>query len=378
MAVSLDTRRADRETAPQPFRPSHRREPFRLLAVCGDEPLRLLVRASFHLVDIDICEACCVGQAWQHVVVKAPDLIVLDAEVEEAPSFAAAVRSGAATWGGPVPVLLVGTPSCTWASVDRVVDTPCEPFDLLGAAAALAPDLYAAPPAAIELTMNEKLLLANFDLGRLVESERSLRRAERKRCDAETIAALSRALLFRDQETAAHCRRVQRYGRELARECEPQLLADPSLLPGFLLHDIGKLVIPERVLKKPGPFTAGEWSIMKQHTVLGEALLFGISALRGSGLEVVRSHHEHWNGNGYPDGLAREAIPLSARIFAVVDALDALTNKRPYRQPLPWKDALEEIAACSGSQFDPSVVAALMRIERQLRQHDPSPLLTRG
>src|SRR5581483_9216061 len=138
--------------------------------------------------------------------------------------------------------------------------------------------------------------------------------------------------------------------------------------PGFLLHDIGKLVVPEAVLKKSSPLTTSEWAIMKQHTALGEALLHGVTALRGAGLEVVRSHHEHWDGSGYPDGLAAEAIPLSARIFAVADALDALTNDRPYRRALRWEDALREITACSGSQFDPSVVAALMRIEQRLHR----------
>jgi HD-GYP domain-containing protein (c-di-GMP phosphodiesterase class II) len=366
MTVSLDTRRA-KNAVDRPAPRAHPGGSFRLLAICRDETLRLLVRASFHLVDVDLCEVSCVGRAWQHVVAASPDLIVLDVDVEDAAFFAASVRSDAATWGGPVPVLLLGMPPSGWRPVDGAIESASEPFELLGAAAALAPDLYTAPPASVELAMNEKLLLANFDLNRLIERERTLCRAEQERCQAETVATLLRALLFRDQGTAAHCRRVQRYARELTRELAPQLLQDPSLIPGFLLHDIGKLVIPERVLKKPGPLTAGEWAIMKQHTVLGNALVAGVSGLDGAGLEVIRCHHEHWDGNGYPDGLAGDEIPLSARIFAVADALDALTNDRPYRRSRTWKVALDEIAAGSGSQFDPAVVAALMRIEPRLR-----------
>jgi HD-GYP domain-containing protein (c-di-GMP phosphodiesterase class II) len=181
------------------------------------------------------------------------------------------------------------------------------------------------------------------------------------------VEALLQVLAWSDDKTGAHSRRVQRYASELTRELAPALLEDPSLLPGFLLHDVGKIAIPDQVLQKPGPLAPEERALMQTHAVLGAQLLSGVSALEGAGLAVIRSHHERWDGEGYPDGLAGEEIPLAARIFAVADALDALTSDRPYRPAGSWNAALEVIAAEAGKQFDPAVVAALERIEGQLR-----------
>jgi HD-GYP domain-containing protein (c-di-GMP phosphodiesterase class II) len=135
-----------------------------------------------------------------------------------------------------------------------------------------------------------------------------------------------------------------------------------------MLHDVGKIGIPDRILQKPGPLTDPERRLMQTHTILGEQLLRGVSFLQGGGLQVVRSHHERWDGRGYPDGLARTEIPIAARIFAVVDALDAMTSDRPYRRALSWAAAGRELAAQSGRQFDPSVVDAFRSRERTLRR----------
>ncbi|MFV1258459.1 HD-GYP domain-containing protein, partial [Klebsiella pneumoniae] len=105
---------------------------------------------------------------------------------------------------------------------------------------------------------------------------------------------------------------------------------------GFLLHDVGKIGIPDRILQKPGPLSDGERRLMRTHTLLGEQMLGGVAFLQGEGLRIVRSHHERWDGSGYPDGLAGEEIPLGARIFAVADAVDAITNHRPYRDAQSW------------------------------------------
>ncbi|MDX6485565.1 MAG: hypothetical protein QOF43_718, partial [Gaiellaceae bacterium] len=139
---------------------------------------------------------------------------------------------------------------------------------------------------------------------------------------------------------------------------EPELADDPAMEYGFLLHDVGKIGIPDKILQKPGPLTRGERRRMQAHTVLGEQMLGGVAILDGEGLRVVRSHHERWDGRGYPDGLDGDDVPLGARVFAVADALDAMTSDRPYRKALRWKSACEEILAQSGKQFDPEVVAA--------------------
>jgi len=209
--------------------------------------------------------------------------------------------------------------------------------------------------------------LSADDLRRLVELERG-QRALLQTAYAETVAALARALESKDSGTGAHSQRVQRYALELADEVAPELLDDRSMEYGFLLHDVGKIGIPDSVLRKPAPLDDGERRLMETHTVLGERMLEDLALLRGEGLRVVRSHHERWDGSGYPDGLAGTEIPLSARIFAVADALDAMTNDRPYRSAGTWQGAAEQIALGASLQFDPDVVEAFRAREFALRR----------
>src|SRR5207248_8684755 len=143
----------------------------------------------------------------------------------------------------------------------------------------------------------------------------------------------------------------------------PDLIDDQSTEYGFLLHDVGKIGIPDDILLKPAPLSVAERRRMETHTVLGEQMLGGVAFLQGEGLRVVRSHHERWDGTGYPDGRAGSEIPLGARIFAVADALDAMTSDRPYRRALSWKTAGSEILAQSSHQFDPAVVQAFTASE---------------
>jgi ribonuclease P protein subunit RPR2 len=142
---------------------------------------------------------------------------------------------------------------------------------------------------------------------------------------------------------------------------------DPSAEYGFLLHDVGKIGIPDNILQKPGPLSPEERALMQTHTVLGEQMLGGVAFLQGAGLEVVRSHHERWDGDGYPDGLGGEDIPLGARVFAVADTLDAMTSDRPYRRALPWASAGAEILRQRGGQFDPAIVRAFQDAEPRLK-----------
>lgn len=181
---------------------------------------------------------------------------------------------------------------------------------------------------------------------------------------ADTLEALVLALDLREHETGFHSYRVTEYSLTLARKLGLPDKALSILAKGALLHDIGKIGIPDSILLKPGKLTDEEWKIMKMHPTMGYELLKKIDFLEEAA-EIVLSHHEHYNGKGYPRGLKGEQIPLGARIFSVVDALDAMTSNRPYRQALSFEEAIERIAKSSGSQFDPSIVRVFLSIPKE-------------
>jgi HD-GYP domain-containing protein (c-di-GMP phosphodiesterase class II) len=179
---------------------------------------------------------------------------------------------------------------------------------------------------------------------------------------ATTVRALAAALELRDDGTGAHAERVTTLALLLAAEVAPALTTDPQLEYGFLLHDLGKIGVPDAILLKPGPLTEREMDEMRYHPILGEKIVATVPYLRGVARQVVAAHHEHWDGGGYPRGLAGEMIPLAARIFAVADAFDAMTNDRPYREALAFQVALNEILSAAGTQFDPSLAEAFVEL----------------
>lgn len=184
----------------------------------------------------------------------------------------------------------------------------------------------------------------------------------------QTLALLVEA---KDEYTRSHLDRCREYGTALANEIEPGM-ATPELQYGFLLHDIGKIGVPEAILGKVGPLTYGEMEIMKTHPLVGIQLIGPMRRIVDERtLEVIRSHHERFDGDGYPDELKGEQIPLAARIFSVVDAYDAMTSDRPYREALTFEEAIRRLRSGAGTQFDPAVVVTfeeLMRREREAAQ----------
>jgi HD-GYP domain-containing protein (c-di-GMP phosphodiesterase class II) len=176
----------------------------------------------------------------------------------------------------------------------------------------------------------------------------------------KTIEGWSRALDYRDKETEGHSQRVTEITVEIARQMGMTEAELVHVRRGALLHDIGKMGIPDSILLKPGPLTEEEWKIMRLHPVYSSELLHPIAYLRPA-LDIPYCHHEKWDGSGYPRGLKGEQIPLSARIFAVVDVWDALRSDRPYRDAWTEEKTKEYIRSVSGIQFDPKVAEAFIR-----------------
>ena len=187
-----------------------------------------------------------------------------------------------------------------------------------------------------------------------VSLEESLR--ARERSYVEAVGAVVTAADARDHETTGHSFRVALYAVALAKAMGLHGEQIKAIEWGALLHDVGKMVVPDEILRKMGPLTDSEWHIMKQHPTWGFDMLAEVSFLQPAALDIIYSHHERWDGHGYPRGIARESIPLSARIFAVVDTYDAITSDRPYRRARPHQVALNELQRVAGQQLDPTVV----------------------
>jgi putative two-component system response regulator len=176
----------------------------------------------------------------------------------------------------------------------------------------------------------------------------------------EAVQVLARTCEFRDDETGNHCRRVGELSAGIAQALDLDEEFVESIRLAAPLHDLGKVAVPDAILRKPGPLTEEESTLIKRHPTIGAELLDDVtSPLLQLAREVSKYHHERWDGTGYHEGLSGEAIPISARIVAVADTFDAITNDRPYRIARSEEEALQELTTAAGTQFDPSIVAAL-------------------
>jgi putative nucleotidyltransferase with HDIG domain len=205
-------------------------------------------------------------------------------------------------------------------------------------------------------------------LRHLVSSLEESQRA-RERSYVEAVGAVVTAADARDHETTGHSFRVAHYAIALARAMGLQGGELKAIEWGALLHDVGKMVVPDDILRKVGPLTEDEWHIMRQHPNWGYDMLSEVGFLQQPALDIVYSHHERWDGGGYPRGLAGEEIPIAARIFAVVDTYDAITSDRPYRRAHSHQAAMSELQRVVGQQLDPQVVTIFRQIpEVELRR----------
>jgi ribonuclease P protein subunit RPR2 len=343
----------------------------RILVVDDDAGIRLLLRTTLAADEFAVEEAQSAEEAADIARLWTPAVVILDIGLPgmDGLAFSRVLKRDPAH-GAPLVILLTGADTTSEeveaAGADAVLRKPFSPLELVTLLDRVSEPVggLVREPAAPD---GEQLLAYARDISRLFEIERTQRRML-QHAYRQTVTALADALEAKDPVTGLHALRVQRYAVELAGGLDGRLLRDPSLEYGFLLHDVGKIGIPDTILQKEGPLTDSERRVMQRHTVIGVEMLAGVPLLQGEGLRVVRSHHERWDGEGYPDRLAERQIPLGARIFALVDTLDAMTSERPYRRALTWEQATDEILAQTGSQFDPRVVAAFAAREGRLRR----------
>jgi response regulator RpfG family c-di-GMP phosphodiesterase len=348
---------------------------LRLLVVDDDPGLLELIRTTFEDVEVDVDEATTSASARALVASDPPDVMVLDVRLagESGLDLCRELKADLRTGAIPI-VLLSGLVDleprvAADAGADAYLPKPFSPLQLLGLVERLAGGLgsYALTEVPLDRSDNAQLMLYARDLRRIVELERAQRRLVQEAYGA-TVNALAEALDAKDTGTRAHSNRVARYALDLTRAVEPTLADDVSVEYGFVLHDVGKIGVDDRILQKTGPLTPEERRVMEEHPMLGFEMLRDVTFLSGEGLSVVRNHHERWDGAGYPDRLEGTDIPLAARIFAVADTLDAMTSDRPYRTARAWEEARGEIFAQSGQQFDPRVVEVFREREPELRQ----------
>jgi len=229
--------------------------------------------------------------------------------------------------------------------------------------AGILPPEDAPPPLMDNADVREQLLAFARDVNRIYHQERArseqLETALRELEESyfATVKTLAFVVEARDAHTRSHLSRAHDYAVALAQRVRPELADDKVFRYGFLLHDIGKVGIPDHILRKPSPLTREEWEVMQTHPILGGQMLAPIRFLQRA-IPIVECHHERWDGNGYPRGLKGEESPIAARIFSVVDTFDAMTSDRPYRRALSVDEAVSEILRAGGTQLDPAVAEA--------------------
>jgi putative two-component system response regulator len=285
-----------------------------------------------------------------------PDLIVLDADVPAADTFVLLEQLRAAAGNGlPVPVLLFGglnTAAKARALTLGAKDFLPEPFDHVDVTARV-----------LNLLESRRLHERLTTQTRYIEERFSARNRELDETQVEILERLASAVERRDDLTGDHVRRVGENAALLARELGLSQEEVELIRRAAPLHDVGKVAIPDAVLLKPERLSLEEYELMKSHTQIGARLLGGGQAiLLNLAEQIALTHHERWDGKGYPMALRKWTIPMAGRIVAVVDTFDAITHDRPYKASLSIYEAVEELEGLKGTHFDPDVVEAFLKV----------------
>lgn len=333
--------------------PRHGVEPRTLLAI-DDDPMTLSIidsalRAEFRIL------AAQDGERGLHLarLDPAPDLILLDLSMPGLDGYAVcrALREHPATRQAPVIFLTSHN------------DEFCE----IRAFEHGATDYLSKPVGPRQLQIRVRAHLAFAQNQRLLEQRVAERTQENERLQQDLLDSLGRAAEFRDNETGLHVQRMSHYSYLLARAADLDAPTTELLFRAAPLHDVGKIGIPDRILLKPGPLTDDEFDLVRRHPEIGAAILGGReSALMSLARTVALTHHERWDGSGYPQGLAGESIPLAGRIVAIADVFDALTSERPYKAPWSTDAAIGWMREQRGRHFDPWLLDRFLDIQPEI------------
>ncbi|MBF0462479.1 MAG: response regulator [Magnetococcales bacterium] len=317
-----------------------------LVLIVDDELLqRLPMRESLEQAGFRVVEAENGMQAWDFVQNKRPDLVISDVVMPRMDGFTLCQTIRQRQELKHLPVVLA-TSLDDLASIERAYH-------------AGATDFITKPINWGLIGHRVRYILRGARTAQALEESK----LELVRVRLEIIRRLGWAAEYRDNETGSHIQRMSQYSALIGRTMGLSSHDQELLLNAAPMHDVGKIGIPDSILLKPGKLTVEEFSIMKTHTTLGGQLLDEEpSLLLRTAYLIALTHHERWDGSGYPFGLEREDIPLMGRICSLADVFDALTSKRPYKQPWSVEESVNEIQRCSGTAFDPNLVRVFLDI----------------
>jgi putative nucleotidyltransferase with HDIG domain len=339
------------------------------LLIIDDQPenIRLLVRILNQAGYLNITTTTDSSRVSELQALSKPDIVLLDLHMPNQDGFAVLQKLAPLTFGTDrLPVVMITADDSSetkrMALTLGAKDFVSKPFDQAEVVLRIQNLLETR-------FLHQELRKQNNEL----EQKVAARTKELEESQMEMLERLATAVEFRDDDTGDHTKRVGLLSGRLAEAVGLGTAAADLVRRAAPLHDIGKVGISDAILLKPGPLTPEERAIMQTHTTIGSKMLSkGRSELVRLCQRIARSHHERWDGSGYPDGLVEQGIPLEARIVAVADFFDALTHERPYRDAWTLSKTLDTINDASGSHFDPVVVEALGRIDRQFPSESPA------